>query len=284
MILDAAKRIRHSKILKSQSWLWDALRGPYHRLIDPWGKGTKISIAGVCEAFVPGDMTGMVDWRNYEKETLGRMTQVLQESRQAEPLVVDVGSSIGVFSLAALATHPRAQVIAIDSDLPSLMVLQKLTQHYVGHKVSLIRGLISERADKESRLPEAIQMTRQELETLSAQKQHAPTQFICLNDPNTENIQTYSLDQLFANYEISKTSPVVLKIDVEGAEMLVLKGAHEFIRRNKPTIFMSAHPPTLPRYGHSVDLLQQELSKLGYRTETIAVDHEIHWLCLAQEA
>jgi hypothetical protein len=122
------------------------------------------------------------------------------------------------------------------------------------------------------------------LETLSAQKQRAPTQFIRLNDPNTENIQTYSLDQLFANYEISKTRPVILKIDVEGAEMLVLKGAHEFIRKNKPTIFMSAHPPTLPRYGHSVDMLRQELSQLGYRTETIAEDHEIHWLCLPKKA
>lgn len=284
MILEAAKMIRHSKILKSQSWLWDALRGPYHRLIDPWGRGVKISIAGVCEAVVPAEMTGTLDWGTYEKETLERMSKVLKESRQGEPLVVDVGSSIGIFSLAALATHPEAQVIAIDSDLPSLLVLQKLTQHYARQRISLIRGLISDRTNRENRLPEAIERTREQLEPLSAQKQRMPTQFICLNDPNTESIQTYSLDQLFANYEISKTRPVILKIDVEGAEMLVLKGAHEFIRKNKPTIFLSAHPPTLPRYGHSVDILRQELSQLGYRTETIAEDHEIHWLCLPQKA
>ena len=284
MLLEAAKKIRHSKILKSQSWLWNALRGPYHRLIDPWGRGVKISIAGVCDAVVPAEMTGSLDWDTYEKETLERMFKVLKESRQGKPLVVDVGSSIGIFSLAALATHPEAQVIAIDSDLPSLLVLQKLTRHYSGRRISLIHGLISERAKKEAGLPEAIQKTRQELEILSTQNQKAPTQFICLNDPNTESIQMYSLDRLFAGQEIGKASPVILKIDVEGAEMLVLKGAREFIQKIRPTIFMSAHPPALPRYGHSVDMLRQELSQLGYRTETIAEDHEIHWLCLPQKA
>lgn len=65
--------------------------------------------------------------------------------------------------------------------------------------------------------------------------------------------------------EESKVKPDVIKIDVEGAEYNVLKGANELIRKYSPVIFLSAHPRQLPLCGASIEKLQEIISQLEYR-------------------
>lgn len=52
-------------------------------------------------------------------------------------------------------------------------------------------------------------------------------------------VKTISLDDLVLNGEIP--SPGYIKIDVEGAEMLVLSGAKSILAKYYPTIFLSTH-------------------------------------------
>jgi FkbM family methyltransferase len=51
-----------------------------------------------------------------------------------------------------------------------------------------------------------------------------------------------TLDEFCDSRELK---PELIKIDTEGAELNILKGAIEVLRRHKPTIILSVHPRTL---------------------------------------
>ncbi len=70
-----------------------------------------------------------------------------------------------------------------------------------------------------------------------------------------------TLDRFCADSELR---PEVIKVDVEGAELAVLRGARETLRRNRPTLFLSVHPTELRLLGESVDSLMHEIEDLGY--------------------
>lgn len=58
--------------------------------------------------------------------------------------------------------------------------------------------------------------------------------------------------------------PEVMKIDVEGAEVRVLKGARKMLKESKPIIFLSVHPSRLLALGDSVDTLIELVHNMGY--------------------
>ena len=59
--------------------------------------------------------------------------------------------------------------------------------------------------------------------------------------------------------------PNVLKIDVEGAELEVLRGAEVILKTHRPAIACAVHPEPLDRLGHSVGMLVTFLEERGYR-------------------
>ena len=65
--------------------------------------------------------------------------------------------------------------------------------------------------------------------------------------------------------------PDIIKIDVEGAELLVLKGGKEFFKNHKPIIFMEVHNIIMMFYvhkfllehGYNVQVLDESNSTLS---------------------
>ncbi len=60
-------------------------------------------------------------------------------------------------------------------------------------------------------------------------------------------------------------SPQVIKIDTEGAEVKILKGALDTIGLHKPTIFLSVHPRHIIELGSTVEELEKLLEDLNYK-------------------
>jgi FkbM family methyltransferase len=73
-------------------------------------------------------------------------------------------------------------------------------------------------------------------------------------------IQTTTLDTYCREFG---RSPDVVKIDVEGAELLVLRGAAVLLREACPTIIVAVHPYWLPA-GHSTRQIFELLTEDGY--------------------
>ena len=63
--------------------------------------------------------------------------------------------------------------------------------------------------------------------------------------------------------------PELIKIDVEGAEINVLRGAKSVLREHHPEIVISVHPKHLEILGYSVDELTKEIRGLGYQIYNI---------------
>lgn len=76
----------------------------------------------------------------------------------------------------------------------------------------------------------------------------------------SENVVFTELD----NIEGISTNVSVIKIDVEGHELEVIKGAKATIQSQKPDLFIEIHPERLDHKGESVESLLSTLSELGY--------------------
>lgn len=92
---------------------------------------------------------------------------------------------------------------------------------------------------------------------------------------NTQNIPMIKLDDF-----VSETGliPNALNIDVEGAEILVFKGAEQTLINNSLKIFVSIHDDLGERdYNTKPEQTIAYLNSLGYQGEFLAKNHEEHW-------
>jgi FkbM family methyltransferase len=71
--------------------------------------------------------------------------------------------------------------------------------------------------------------------------------------------------------------PRVFKIDTEGAELMVLRGAREAIRASGPDLvcFVELHPSRWSSFGYSREDLQGELSRQGLTLEAVPADVDV---------
>jgi len=98
--------------------------------------------------------------------------------------------------------------------------------------------------------------------------------YVYIHD-NTQNIPTIKLDDFVSETGIV---PDALNIDVEGAELLVLKGAENTLNNNDIKIFISIHDDLGIRdYNTIPEDTMSYLNSFGYEGEFLAKNHEEHW-------
>ncbi len=232
-------------------------------------------VGGKSEVRMPAEFAGG-DWEQFEPETITMFSRWVQ--CHSGGIVLDVGSSIGIFSAVALFGDTEVEVVAFDSDLASLAAARRMCQHAKGRRLRLVQGFIGQKATQVTSLAAAVASTEAFLMQSGARGDVGSTRFICLTHPEAGSIPCRRLDDLFPD-EMTQGRAMLIKCDVEGAEQLVLSGAEGLLRRAHPDLLLSVHPPALPDYGHSKEGVLAFLENLGYDIRCIAVDHEEHWWC-----
>ena len=103
------------------------------------------------------------------------------------------------------------------------------------------------------------------------------------NSPETgsSTVQTNTLDY----YANTLAKPDLVKMDIEGAELLAFRGARELLaREDAPAILIEVHPGEIECLGGTVDECIKGLVAHGYRTYTIKgcpqASHE--WYCFSK--
>lgn len=267
--------VRHAPGLESADGLWNLLRAPYHWLLNAGGRGVEVSIGNACSARIPGELAGG-SLATYEPQAVGALVDWLRRAHR--PLLLDVGSAVGILSVAGLAATPDSEVIAFDSDLASLKAVERICSHYAAERLTLVHGFVSDRHGSGMPLREAQRETRERIARSRVTGDPGTTAYVCLDQDPRPDIPTHSLDRLLDVDSLAGRA-VILKCDVEGAELLVLHGARKLLETVHPVLLLSVHPPALPNYGHSAMQVRQYLESLGYRIRILAMDHEEHWWC-----
>jgi len=81
-----------------------------------------------------------------------------------------------------------------------------------------------------------------------------------------EDIESCRLDNIIGN---ETPVPDRMKIDVEGAEIKVIRGMKELDQEELPeSIYIEMHP-TVQRYGATIEGLEEEIREIGYSLETM---------------
>ena len=94
-----------------------------------------------------------------------------------------------------------------------------------------------------------------------------------------ETVETVTLDSFYANNEISSVD--VIKIDVEGAEFDVIRGASEVLDTFKPVLIIEFNKFTAEKAGYDLEQLYDYLKNMKFNAYTLRnytlreVDEEI---------
>lgn len=148
--------------------------------------------------------------------------------------VWDIGANCGVFAFAA--SHVAAasvSVLAVEADPFLAGLLQKSAQLPANHDLDLhvLCAAVSDRQDVARFRISSRGRSSNSLESSGHRTQAAGTRYI-------QHVLTTTLDHLLAHFP----KPDVVKVDVEGAEGLVLDGATALLTTVRPRLYIEVGP------------------------------------------
>jgi len=173
----------------------------------------------------------------YDKQRL--FSEIVTEGS----VVYDIGAHVGFYTLlASVLVGPRGKVIAFEPLPKNIQYLKEHLKINQCNNVEVIEAAVSSKSGK----------------SFFIQGGNTFTGYLSKDTEGIE-IEIISLDDLINKNNLP--IPHIIKIDVEGAELEVLKGAKDLIATKKPTIFLSVHTKDIRKKCH------QFLKMNGYNLE-----------------
>jgi FkbM family methyltransferase len=165
--------------------------------------------------------------------------------------VVDVGANIGFFALRfGRWVGPAGRVVAIEPEARNVAALR--------------RRISRARLDGVVECTHAAAADQPGQVRLAVNPVHPGDHHI---SDNGEAVPSVKLDDLVAG---DNRRLALIKIDVQGAESMVLAGARRAIEVHLPAIFIELDNHALERFGSSAEELIETLAALGYRGHKLA--------------
>jgi FkbM family methyltransferase len=179
------------------------------------------------------------------------VTMLMAEEQRKSRCFVDVGTNLGWFTCLASKMMPEGRVYGFEMDDGNFTLVQRNLQLNHCDNVEVHHLAVSDAAGK-------VSYVRQENSPSSVFRM-SPT--ASANDDGTVTVQAVSLDEFFRDAAVQ---PDLMKIDVEGAEMLALRGMTDLLESAAPTLFVEVHPADLPSFGSNAFEVVKFLCDRGY--------------------
>ncbi len=176
---------------------------------------------------------------------------------EAGDTMIDIGANFGLHSLlAGRIVGAGGEVHAFE---PLLTNVQRLRHHLdLNHLADVVRVIPSAVSDS----------TASDLSFFSGAEDLGATASLSGQGDNSQEhrVPNTRLD----DYAASITRPVKLvKIDVEGAELSVLKGGKNFITSQRPILVIEVHAFAFAQFETSLEEFNTFLNEMGYREEIL---------------
>lgn len=172
-------------------------------------------------------------------------------------LVVDIGANIGFFSV-VLARQADIGLLAFEPDRQNFQNLDRsVAEHALDSRIRPYMIALSDTTGTGSLYLSDL----------------APTDHKLINSRSSRSVEIAMtrLDDFFAQHaELAKTPVSLIKIDVQGAELIVLRGMHQTLRTNNyPPILVEYSPDDLEHAGVVPGEFFSAFEALGYRPHTL---------------
>jgi FkbM family methyltransferase len=242
--LDRLRQMRErSRVLKS---VHASLREPYYGVLCfLYRRGVRVELPGRHGVRVHPRLLGIRP-TGYE----AALSAALDGRVSLGMTVVDVGAHVGLHSLRfSRAVGECGQVIAVEPSPANASLLRKHLEWNRCRNVTVIEAAAGE---CESEIEFAFRPD--------------PT------DPGSfANSVAYDIGGDTARVKVTTIdavcrglTPDVIKIDIEGAELLAVRGARSVLSKSSPILFVAVHPDAMRALGTSPSELVDLLGELGY--------------------
>ncbi len=176
----------------------------------------------------------------------------LQALLRSGDTMFDVGANIGYFSmLASTLVGPEGRIFAFE---PSLRALTKLVRHLEMNQVRNVVVCSLGLADQ----PALLSLYRASASNIGMTSLGASD----ISQGDVETILTHRLDDFFAGLD---AVPRVVKLDVEGAELLALRGMEKMLRDAAPYVLCEVIDEYLAKLDCTSAEMYALMDALGYR-------------------
>lgn len=193
-------------------------------------------------------------YATYKRQFEAGPTDRLKEFVSTGSLVIDVGANVGFFSVRfAQWVGDNGKVISIEPEDRNFQHLTSAVKR---------EGLVGR-----VRLLKAVAAAAPGTMLLEINRLH-PADHKISRDGTGLAVTAVTLDELVGDSDVPK--PSLIKIDVQGAEMMVLKGANGILKNSKPALFIELQEEGLNRFDSSVTELLNHLSQFGYQAYWLA--------------
>ena len=187
---------------------------------------------------------------NYEPELI-----YLEKLLSPGSVFIDVGANIGIYALVASKLVGEAgRVIAFEPSAQSFPLLQQNIELNGLKNIRAFRVALADRIRKawlyHPGVPECNSLARDSS-----------------SEDEAEEVTVETLDDMVKRASISRVD--VIKIDVEGAEELVLRGAANVLASMRPAVIFEVNPSYAALFGLSVQGSSKLLEGLGYEFLTL---------------
>lgn len=225
---------------------------------NPNGKPVQIDLS--LHMIIPDDMKWAFDDEGYyEKNVIHWLKRLVAETKQ--PVFYDIGANYGFYSL--MLSSSCSAVYAFEPVKSTFKILKKNISINKLKNVKLVRAAIgSEHKVGYINIYSSSGNNSTYKRNIPA---NHPTKFLKKEEIKFIKLSDYSL----AN---SLLPPTLMKIDVEGGELDVLRGAKTLIEKYMPTIVIEYSDNTSRDAGYDRSLIYTELKNAGYNLYGLSED------------
>lgn len=249
-MLSILRYLRHGPLSRfDATWIW---LGTIYR----WAiSGSGLAVSQRVGSYGPFKFDARFAFSNFDNWGVkhnGGFSDCVELSR-GKSCIIDVGAHIGLVSLPVLSVmNVSGVLVAFEPSSANRKLLERHIEiNGFKGRARVVGDLVG--ADEQDAVP------------FYEMSSHTGMNTIVFGSVDA-NYASVSRRQVSLDLYCDKhtLTPDIIKIDVEGAELGVLRGARSVLERCRPTIFLSVHPGQIELLGESLEELMQLIDSLNY--------------------
>lgn len=190
----------------------------------------------------------------YEPEVIDTIIKNIDQNST----IIDVGTNIGLITLAILHQYPSTHFHCFEPSAYSYQTFrQTISKNNLGGNIKLIKKGLYSKSGRISfhthGIPNALGDGIKDTKRAGISRK--------------VTIEVTTLDNYVKKAKIRNID--LIKIDVEGAELFVLKGTSQTIKKFRPIIIFEAHPQNLKAYGLHIEDIFLYFQRMKYNVSAL---------------